>query len=131
MQRTRQGDLNTIDFGVDVPAFADRNLRRAMRASASPRLLGEAFRHMVERYAENRSMADGAGSALQTPVGPAFSVTVSHIPAARTYSESDGIPFEDLGWTQEQFDDAVLRLGHLGDIWDDDELDVYNDFHPG
>lgn len=42
-----------------------------------------------------------------------------------------GVPYQDLGMTRAEFEDAADRLSHLKGIWDHDELDIYNDLLEG
>ncbi len=43
-----------------------------------------------------------------------------------TSTRSPGIPFQDLGWTEDEFNEAADRMSHMRDVWDHDELDDYN-----
>ena len=42
-----------------------------------------------------------------------------------------GVHYTELGWTRDQFEEAVEDMSDLKDIWDHDELDVYNDLLKG
>ena len=42
-----------------------------------------------------------------------------------------GVHYTELGWTREQFEEAAEDMSDLQDIWDHDELDVYNDLLKG
>lgn len=61
-------------------------------------------------------------STTDTPV-----LTVVTPPPAETVAYPNGIPYQDLGWTREEFDQAVAAMSHLESVWDHDELDVYDD----
>lgn len=42
-----------------------------------------------------------------------------------------GVHYTELGWTRKQFEEAAEDMSDLQDIWDHDELDVYNDLLKG
>ena len=43
------------------------------------------------------------------------------------YPRHPGIHYTELGWTREEFEEAAEDMSDMKDIWDHDELDVYND----
>lgn len=74
----------------------------------------------------NRHLAD-VQIETSARVTPMADVDTNDSVVQVTASRSAGIPYQDLGWTREQFEAAADRLSHLRDVWDHDELDVYND----
>lgn len=106
--RSAASDGSSDDGGTAVLIELDRD--------SAGDLLG-ALQQVVNRYEASvvsESSADEKPDESQEPES--------------TRSFSDGIPYQELGWTREQFDEAVASMAHLESYWDHDELDVYNEY---
>lgn len=115
-------DITMIFSGAGDDPAGRSTIVRIEIASADVESLLDALRSEVTRSRQPQDDV-GTGSAGVERDDSGFDRALKTI--------HPGVHYSELGWTREQFEEAAEDMSDMKDIWDHDELDVYNDLLKG